>query len=147
MKFIRSNCWVLVILMICFIFMNSLTPAVSSKALSSDITNIILNGFNSIHVQMDYDFLHLMIRKSAHFTEYAILGILIMYAVKTKPLFQSSVVNFTVFFLVPITDELIQKFTPGRSCEIGDMFIDASGMIVGCLLVLGVIHFLLDKKK
>lgn len=138
MKFIRRTCWIFVVLFILFIFMNSLTPAVTSKALSGNITSLILNSLHQININVDYEMLHHIIRKLAHFSEYSLLGFLILFAISTRPFIQSKILHFTLFFLVPICDEFIQKFTPGRSCEIGDMLIDASGMIFGCLIYLGV---------
>lgn len=150
MKLFKRYSWILVILMIAFIFVNSMTPAVSSKALSGNITTIILDGLSSIQVNMDYEVLHHFIRKLAHFTEYSILGIMVAFAIYEKPFIKSKLINFACFFLVPICDELIQKFTPGRSCEITDMLIDASGMIFGCLILIGIIkltHHSLSKSK
>lgn len=127
--------WILVGCMIIFIFMNSLTPAVDSKQLSSTVTSTVQNLLQSLNVSVEFEFLHHLIRKTAHFSEYALLGGLIAIAIQRKPLIKSNIINFCIFLIVPIIDETIQLFTPGRSCEIGDMLIDGSGMIVGFLLI------------
>lgn len=136
MKFIKRYCWVLVALIILFIFMNSFTPAISSKELSSTVTTFVYQQLSNLHIQTEYETLHHFIRKLAHFSEYSFLGFVIAYACLNKPFIKSKIVNFGFFFIVPCIDESIQWFTPGRSCEFTDVLIDSSGIVFGCLMFL-----------
>ncbi|MFV0552479.1 MAG: VanZ family protein [Anaerorhabdus sp.] len=138
--------WIFVGIMIIFIFANSLIPAVGSKQISSTFTTFVHNLLLSLNVHLDYEFLHHLIRKFAHFLEYAILGGLIHIAIQLKPLAKSSTTNFICFLIVPIIDESLQLITPGRSCELGDMIIDGSGMIVGFLLIWLIVKCLAKSK-
>lgn len=142
--------WIIVALMILFIFSNSLVPATGSKAMSSSFTHTIYNWLNDVGFHIDFEFLHYLIRKSAHFLEYAVLGSLICFANHVKPLVKNSYYPVLCFLLVPIIDETIQRFIPGRSSEFGDMLIDASGMITGfcfTLLILTLLVKILNNRK
>ena len=75
--------------------------------------------------------IHFLIRKSAHFVEYAVLGFLAARA------FSSSSIEWLRRFWLPVTlvlivcyafmDEYRQSFVPTRSASIWDSFIDISG--------------------
>ena len=73
------------------------------------------------------------VRKSAHFTEYACLGILLMlntiFAV--KGIFKNKIAQLYIGLLVPVIDESIQLFAEGRSGMITDVWIDYSGAMTG----------------
>ncbi len=73
----------------------------------------------------------LIIRKLAHFTEYVILGLLYTKASKA----QSWNKLLLLGCLVPILDETIQIFVPGRSAAVVDMMIDLSGYLTGLLIM------------
>ena len=84
----------------------------------------------------DADLMAFLVRKAAHFTEYAILGVLArglfgsLHAERgVRPLPAGLLVAF-----VPVVDECIQLFVPGRSGQLTDVLIDLSGVIVGALL-------------
>ena len=81
------------------------------------------------------------VRKTAHFMEYTILGILISLDIL---LFTglSPVIRLLLSWVLGVayafTDEFHQLFVSGRSGQITDVLIDGSGVLLGCLLVLGV---------
>lgn len=87
---------------------------------------------------------HNLLRKIAHFTEFAALGF-----------FLSGAIRFTfgkknlLFSLIPCTlyavsDEIHQYFVPERACRLLDVFIDACGSAVGAAIFIGV--FILIEK-
>lgn len=89
-----------------------------------------------------------VVRKVAHFTIYAILGILsVLNTVTSEKI--SLVKRFlisAVFCLgYAISDEIHQLFVPGRSCEIRDVLIDFTGALIGILFTMFLVHLL--KKK
>jgi len=70
-----------------------------------------------------------LVRKSAHFTLYFILGILVFLFVKDFTVMRYKVVLISVLvvLLYSISDEVHQLFVPGRSGEILDVMIDTMG--------------------
>lgn len=75
------------------------------------------------------------VRKLAHFSEFAILGILIYLNVKEYK--KNRVVLFALVLsaLYALSDEIHQIFVPGRACTFVDMCIDTSGALIGILLI------------
>ena len=84
---------------------------------------------------MDFDKLHHFIRKLAHFMEYFVLAILVLWATKDTPLFSNRLLTILLFMvLVPIIDETIQIFVPGRVGAIQDCIIDMCGYLT-CIML------------
>jgi len=83
--------------------------------------------------------IHLVTRKLAHFTEYAILAYLAARAFRTSP--RSAVANR--WFLISLAlvvcyallDEYHQSFVPSRTASIYDSFIDMTGGLVALLII------------
>ena len=77
-----------------------------------------------------------VIRKTAHFTEYAALGILLCLCFRTFALSLDRRVlsQVLVSFLVPFTDETIQLFVAGRSGQISDVWLDCAGAAFGTVV-------------
>ena len=77
--------------------------------------------------------IHFITRKLAHFTEYAILGILAARAFRTSPRwFLISAVLVVVYALL---DEYHQSFVPSRTASVFDSFIDMAGGISALIFV------------
>lgn len=75
-------------------------------------------------------FYHGIIRKCAHFTEYAILGLFAcraFLATKSWPRKYPFVFAFLVVIAVAMIDETNQSFNPARTGSIWDMLLDISG--------------------
>ena len=70
----------------------------------------------------------LVLRKLAHLTEYAILGALLVRAVRHEPL------AVLVGSAYAVTDEVHQAFVSGRHGSISDWLIDTAGVVVGTFL-------------
>ena len=69
--------------------------------------------------------IHLIVRKLAHFSEYAILGVLAARAFRASPRwFLISAVLVVVYALL---DEYHQSFVPSRTASVFDSFIDMAG--------------------
>ena len=75
-----------------------------------------------------------LVRKSAHFTIYLVLGLSFISLLKEYMIIDKRSIIYTIIFvfLYACSDEIHQYFVPGRSCEIRDVFIDTLGGIVGC---------------
>lgn len=86
-----------------------------------------------------------IVRKSAHFSLYAMLGFLVSMVMGRRKLFSPASAGVLIFcFLYAFSDEIHQYFVPGRSCEFRDMMIDTSGALIGMLVSL-LILFVLQK--
>ena len=75
------------------------------------------------------------VRKTAHATEYAVLGFLIAgsYCDRKKRRGISIGIPWLIGTAYAVSDEFHQWFVPGRSCQVTDMMIDSSGVFVGVL--------------
>lgn len=114
----------LIIAIIIFIF--SASPADDSNRQSGLIVNAIAFLFPNLK---DTHFLVTIVRKGAHFTEYALLGFFTARAFKLSkksPLF--SIIACAVY---AATDEFHQSFVSGRSAEPKDVFLDTLGASFG----------------
>lgn len=73
-----------------------------------------------------------VLRKGAHVTEYAILGLLLYRALEREALALAAGIAYAA------TDELHQHFVSGRHASPVDVAIDAVGVSLGMLVWLGV---------
>lgn len=90
-----------------------------------------------------------IVRKTAHFTEYAVLGFLLASVFSSFYLKQknSFILSFLIGSAYAVSDEIHQRFVPGRSCQIKDMVIDSLGVMCGILFLLLIIYLLRLKQK
>ena len=134
--------WLVTIIYIGIIFRFSAMKAVASQDLSSGFSWRILQKLSVFGLYGDVVRFDPWVRKCAHFTEYALLGILSGFSVHAAPLVRSRRLNFGLLMIcIPVIDETIQKFTEGRACMVSDMVLDACGYLFGgflfyvCLLI------------
>ncbi len=89
-----------------------------------------------------------LVRKSAHFFLYFILGILVYLFVHKK--YNTSLKTFIIMIIVctlyAISDEIHQLFTLERAAEVRDVFIDMGGSLLAEFL-LTIIFIIKDKMK
>lgn len=144
----KKSCWILVGLMVIFIFSNSAASASTSNGMSLTVSEWVRPVLNTVGLHSETDFLNFVIRKLAHFSEYALLGVLIGLAYRLQPWsWMKGKVALLPFFIIPVLDENLQRFSSGRSCELRDMLIDSAGMAVGMMLVIAVLMMLSNRKK
>lgn len=135
--------WSLVILWMVLLFYLSHQPARDSNKLSSGVTQWAMEIVDKILPGVDLDlktFNHI-VRKSAHFFAYFVLGILALNALKTNKVEGSRGVVLAVLIciLFAISDEIHQLYVPGRGGQIKDVLIDSAGSIFGTTLF-SIIH-------
>jgi VanZ family protein len=89
------------------------------------------------------DFLHHIIRKCGHLTEYFILSMLILRGIRAgeKGLYlRWALITILIVACYAALDEYHQSFVPGRTAAVGDVLIDTTGgiaaQIVASLFVL-----------
>ena len=118
MKITKRQCFwsAAAVLYVLFIFSNSMKNADLSSADSGAVLRLVQQVLTAGGVDGTIITEH-VIRKTAHFTEYAALGILLCLCFRTYVLQLHSRVLSQVLagFLVPFADETIQLFVAGRS--------------------------------
>lgn len=116
-----AGAWLLVI------WGQSCMPAVHSGAESGALLTVVqrLLPHMTDHI----------LRKCAHFGEYALLGVFAAAALRTGAHFSwpAALLPGT---LAALCDETIQLFVPGRSGQITDVWLDTAGYLTGALLTL-----------
>ena len=133
--------WVPVILWMALIFYLSAQTAGESGGLSEAIVRwllgVVYGDFDALPLERQTKILeifHLIIRKGAHFTEYAVLSMLLANALRLcgKLRWYLPVVISAAY---AVTDEIHQYFVPGRACRLLDVGIDTCGVLTGMILL------------
>ena len=136
----RKQRWMwrlLLSLYICFLFSNSLTPAVQSSEASGRALQLIHQLLSVVGVQALWLTEHVL-RKCAHFAEYTVLGLVLSqnFRLLSCPFSAKVLLHILLGFLIPFVDETLQLFTEGRSGQISDVWLDGCGVWMGTLLFL-----------
>ena len=89
------------------------------------------------------------VRKTAHATEYAILGMLLVvaYTDKEKGRFVRLLIPWFIGTIYAATDEIHQLFVPGRSGQISDVCLDSIGVLIGVSLLWVITEIKWKKEK
>ena len=134
-------CIALLTLNVLFIWGNSLLPGSVSGAISGWVRNILANFFPG--GGEDSQAGHGLLRKMAHFTEFACLGglLYLLFAMLKKPMW----LTLPCGILVAAMDETIQMFVPDRGPSIWDVGIDSCGVLLGMILLL--VGYAIKKRK
>jgi len=127
--------WSLVALWMILIFYLSSQVASESDKLSLGFTQVIVNIINGIFPGLDLGNIisNHLIRKSAHFFAYLILGLLVVNALDRSGFkgAKKAIFALAICVLYAISDEVHQLFVPGRSGQVKDVLIDSAGAVVG----------------
>ena len=78
--------------------------------------------------------LNLPIRKIIHFTEYLILCLLWLNALRLSNIKYKYIISILICIIYAFTDEYHQTFINGRTGQLLDVLIDASGVIIGSII-------------
>ena len=151
---VRVLLWAAVLALMALIFTFSSQPAEQSSETSSPFVDLYMHIFHrdadSLSPEEQFDLREsasFLVRKAAHFSIYTLLGILLSSAVRaTFSGYKRLWLPFILGALYAVSDEFHQSFVPGRSCELRDMAIDSSGVLLGVLLVAGVCCLLSRRK-
>ncbi len=123
------------------IFVFSSQTGEQSGMVSGGLIRSILQFFNiDPHSVKFGTSLHHIIRKTAHFVLYALLGWSICRVTTDRRYFPKLLIVAAVGAAFAVSDEIHQAFVPGRGPGIGDVLIDTCGVIVGCYVTLAVSH-------
>ncbi len=122
------------------IFFFSQMPGEESAAASGKIFNEVMKIVEQINqtglTHLTPDKIHWLIRKCAHFTEYAVFGWCTIYALTdlVRNKWVACIFSETIVFLYAISDEFHQHLIPGRYMSAGDVGIDSLGALLGIWL-------------
>ena len=124
-----------------FIFIQSALPSDLSSEESGVVVDLIMRAFEDI-LPYGRETIVFAVRKGAHFTEYLILGAVLVPAVKEWKVAPGLLMSggapaaWLIGTAYAVTDEFHQSFVPGRSCELRDVVIDSCGVLTGVLAAL-----------
>ena len=134
------------------IFLFSAQPAQDSGKLSGKIVDIVIKIVLPHYKDLSYEQqqqikekVTLVVRKTAHFTEFAVLGfVLMIHLLSYKPYIKSfnfkmfirACISWVIGVLYAFSDELHQMFVTDRYSSIYDVMIDSSGVLFGVFLLI-----------
>lgn len=166
MKKVNKLFLILTIVWMIVIFAFSAQPGEKSSGMSGGITRLAINIFfddfdeySPVKQIETAETIQYIIRKGAHFTEYAILGFLSVMTVFThiysddsrrniwrKVVLKGLIIGQVFSSLYAISDELHQKFVPDRMPAAGDVLIDSAGAFAGIILA-GIMFYICKISK
>lgn len=142
--------WVPAVIVMVIIFSFSATPAANSNDSSKTIATQVLRIYEDItNNEIDIstregilDRLNHIIRKGAHFLEFALLAWCIgLHFAVLKPGKRGLFAYATGFSAAyALTDEIHQYFIPGRSCQLSDVLLDSCGAATGALIFIFMMY-------
>ena len=135
-----------------FIWSNSLKPGNISGEMSSSVLNFINEILGKISPRWKIS--HLLVRKAAHFLEFAVMGalccLLSYFAfLKGKDSKSICMIFYSMIPSVAVAaiDETIQLFVEGRAGRFTDVLIDSSGALCSVLIFFFILYIKRLHKK
>ena len=136
----KTILWILVIATCIAIFtFSSMEGKYSDKhseAVSEKVESIVIGLTDKKPSANLFTKIHLFVRKQGHFTEFALLGLLVFLLTRCYDLSlkKSFIITLSFVLFYGCTDEIHQLFVRGRAGCVKDVFIDFFGGCVGTLL-------------
>ncbi len=151
-RWLRILLWVLLLLNMGVIFSLSARTAEQSTVTSDAVLAAPMEAYENAHPEragdpLVYKRFQFIVRKLAHMAEFATLciwaaGLLLAYRVRFAcPL------GLGFAFLYGASDELHQRFVPGRECKVTDWLFDCAGAVIGLLVLLLIVRQLRKRKE
>ena len=153
---IKRSILLVILLAICsIIFMFSNQNSEKSDSTSDKIIYRVLDIItkNNDLSQQEYDELYMsvkiLVRKTAHFTIYTLLGLFLMLVLNTINinLKERILISWMIGIIYAIGDEIHQYFIPGRTPMMIDVIIDNIGVLCGILIVYFTSKILYIRKR
>lgn len=133
-KILRIILLVIVVLTLAFIFSNSIKTRDDSSEQSSRF-RMLVQPFFELFLGKGNVTDH-FIRKFAHFSEFALLGLELSLLFK-----RFGLLPFFAMLVTALTDETIQIFS-GRGSMVSDVWLDYAGAVTGFAIGIGVIYLI-----
>lgn len=129
---------ILTLVWVAVIFSFSLQPGEVSGGMSGSFLQKILEWFApgvfeqlETMPQKQLEFWHTVLRKCAHFSEFAVLGVLSSLTVSQTKLSRRGLIALGFCLAVAAMDETLQLFVDGRAGRVVDVMIDGVGALSG----------------
>ncbi|MBQ3707949.1 MAG: VanZ family protein [Clostridia bacterium] len=143
---LRVILWILVLAWMALIFRFSMENADESSSTSGAVIRWLLErldkGFPALSPAEQFDRIEawsFVVRKLAHFLIFTVLGLLAAaaFSVDLGPQ-EAFFAALALGIVYAAADEIHQAFVPGRACQLRDVLIDASGVLLGagCLALI-----------
>ena len=151
---LRLMLWLAVLATAGMIFWFSAQNGAASSQLSGGITEKVVEAvepdYDSLpepEQQTLFDAVQFAVRKSAHFSEYALLGLLLRLLCASYALRRGGLVAWLCGTGYAATDELHQWFVAARSAMWQDVCLDSSGVLAGVLLATGILALIAYRRN
>ena len=145
---------VLLVFWMGFIFFMSCENAEKSSNTSGQTIRVVLSVVPEFEKQPEevkvniIEKLQFIVRKSAHFIGYMILGILASGLIlQYENINKKYPLAFLICVIYAISDEIHQLFVPGRAGQVRDVLIDSAGSFLGIILVMAFVKILIKFNK
>ncbi len=122
-----------------FIFSNSMAVADVSSVSSGRVLQLLQAVLRRLgHPALAQRLTMHIVRKMAHFCEYTLEGFLLMLCMRvyTRRYVRYISVPMLGGVLTAMADETIQIYSPGRSSQVTDVWLDSAGVLAGILIAL-----------
>jgi len=122
-----------------FIFSNSMAVAQVSSASSGRVLQLMQGALRRLgHPALAQRLTQHVVRKMAHFCEYMLEGFLLMLCMRVYSRHPLGHITVPMLggVLTALTDETIQLYSPGRSSQVTDVWLDSVGVLAGILAAL-----------
>ena len=137
------------------IFAFSAQKAEQSDGTSTGVIRVLAEmfypGFESLTAEKQQSVvqsLQFVVRKAAHMTEFASLGVLLCaFAFAFGEKLRCFLLSYLFGVFYAATDEIHQLFVAGRSCQFSDVMIDSFGVLIGMTVFYFVVKFILAIKR
>ncbi len=137
-------------LIFCFSAQNATESSTVSIGLMENVIKFFAPNISPSSLESIISVWHFFVRKGAHFSIFAILGIFSFLSVVTYEklnLFIRFLISAFISIGYAASDEYHQTFVSGRSGEIRDILIDSSGAILGIFISLIIYSVHKHKEK
>lgn len=144
-NYIRIAYGTAALLIMLAVFMFSAQSGDSSGETSMNITQNV-----SQHILLDdiskdaLEILEQIIRKCAHFIEFASLGFFVFAFTDTFRIKRKNAILISLAFssLYALSDEIHQYFVPERACRLTDVLLDSFGALCGIFMFIAVLEII-----
>lgn len=129
--------WIFTVAVAIVIFRFSSDTGEESAEVSEGLLLLIIEFFGNF-------ISHNLLRKIAHFCEFAALGFFMAGGIKFTLDKGKIYAPLVACMLYSVSDEIHQYFVPERACRIFDVFVDSCGSLTG-ILVFTLLIFIIEK--
>lgn len=142
-KILYSILWITLLLLI--FFFSAQNGKASRNLTTTSISTVVQNVSSETSKKESLiEFLIKPVRKSAHFLEFFVLGVLTFLLFKEMGIPYRKLLFYSILFCLfyAVSDEFHQLFVPDRTARLFDVCIDSAGSITGIMIL-----YLICKRK